>query len=117
MAKPKKDRGKVIGMDLVKGKCIECNSEYEATRTTYENGEVVISPMRCKPCQTAHLTNLRVNKTIKDIDLLGNLKTRLNKEQREAITDAVGEAFNGLLDRYSGSNIKALAFDLNKVKA
>ena len=117
MAKPKKDRGKVIGMDLVKGKCIECKAEYEGTKTTYENGDIVISPQRCVPCQTAHLTNLRVNKTIKDLSLLGNLRTRLTKEQRDAVITAITAEVEVLMDRYSGSTIKASAFDLKKVKA
>jgi len=118
MAKPKKERGKVITIDAVKSKCKECKAEYEATKTTYENGEIVISPMRCVPCQTAHLTNLRVNKTIKDISLLGNLKARLNKPgQRDAVIGVITAAVETLMDRFAGNAIQASAFDLKKVKA
>lgn len=116
MAKKKLERGQVKTIDMVKEKCIECKAEYEGTKTTYENGDIVVSPMRCVPCQTKHLTNLRVNKTIKDFQLLGNLKTRLSDVQREAIVNVIGNQLQVLLDRYSGSTIKASAFDLGKVK-
>ena len=118
MAREKKERGQVKTIDVVKEKCLECKAEYEATKTTYENGDIVISPQRCVPCQTAHLTNLRVNKTIKDLSLLGNLKARLNEPgQRDAVITAITVAVEVLMDRYSGSTIKASAFDLKKIKA
>ena len=117
MAREKKERGQVKTIDVVKAKCLECKAEYEATKTVYENGDVVISPQRCVPCQTAHLTNLRVNKTIKDLSLLGNLRTRLGKEQRDAVITAITAEVEVLMDRYSGSTVKASAFDLKKVKA
>jgi len=117
MAKPKtKDRGKLVSMDIVKNKCKDCGKEYDATKMVYENSEV-ITPPRCIPCQTAHLTNLRVNKTIKDFQLLGNLKARLSEVERKAIVDVIGGQLQVLLDRYSGSTVKASAFDLKKIKA
>ena len=116
MAKPKLERGQVKTIDVVKAKCIECKTEYEATKTVYENGDVVISPQRCEPCQITHLTNGRVNTTIKKIQLLGNLKTRLSKEQRDAVITAITAEVEVLMDRYSGSTIKASAFDLKKIK-
>lgn len=112
MVKPKKERT-LKSMDIVKNKCKDCGKEYEATKSEFDNGDITISPPRCVPCQTTHLTELRVNKTIKDISLLGNLKARLSDVQREAVTGAIGNAFNVLLDRYSGSTIKASAFSLN----
>lgn len=118
MAKKAKNRGAVKTVDILKdSKCIDCSAVYESTKTVYENGDVVISPKRCEPCQTAHLTNLRVNKTIKDISLLGNLKARLSETEREAILQAIGTSFQALADRYTGSTVKASAFDLKKVKA
>ena len=117
MAREKKERGQVKTIDVVKAKCLECKADYEAMKTTYDNGDIVISPMRCVPCQTAHLTNLRVNKTIKDLSLLGNLRTRLTKEQRDAVITAITAEVEVLMDRYSGSTVKASAFDLKKVKA
>jgi len=116
MAKKKQNRGKFLKLDIIKNKCKDCGKEYEANKMIYENGEV-ITPPRCAPCQTAHLTNLRVNKTIKDFQLLGNLKARLSEVQREAIVDVIGSQLQVLLDRYSGSTVKASAFDLRKVKA
>ena len=117
MAKPKRERGKVISIDMAKEKCLECKVEYDATKTAYQNGDVVISPKRCVPCQTIHLTNLRVNKTIKDLSLLGNLKARLVQPgQRDAVITAITTAVEALMDRYSGSTVKASAFDLKKVK-
>lgn len=119
MAKKKTDRGKVKTVDILKdSKCIDCNNVYESTKTVYENGDVVISPQRCKPCQTAYLTNLRVNKTIKDLQLLGNLKARLKSDAaRKVVVDAIGAEFKVLLDRYSGSTVVSSAFDLKKAMA
>ena len=117
MAKPKLERGKVISIDMVKSKCIECKGEYEATKTTYENGDIVVSPMRCVPCQTAHLTNLRVNHTIKQIQLLGNLKARLTTEQRDAVAMVIGNELQVLLDRFAGTATSASKFDLKSVLA
>lgn len=115
MAKQKKERT-LKTMDVVKNKCKDCGIEYQANKSVFDNGDVVISPPRCTVCQTAHLTNLRVNKTLKDFQLLGNLKNRLSEVQREAVIEALSTEFNGLIDRYSGSTIKSSAFDLKKVK-
>lgn len=115
MAKPKQDRGKLVSMDIVKNKCKDCGTEYPATKMVYENSEV-ITPPRCPTCQTAHLTDLRVSKTIKDFELLGNLKSRLVDVQRAAIIDTLTTEFNSLLDRYSGSTVKSKAFHLKDVK-
>ena len=117
MAKPKLERGKVVTIKLVKEKCIDCKAGYEGTKTTYENGDIVVSPMRCVPCQTAHLTNLRVNKTIKDLQLLGNLKSRLNEPgQRDAVIGVITAAVETLMDRFAGNTVHASAFDLKKIK-
>lgn len=118
MAKKAKKERMLKSMEIVKAKCIvkDCNKEYEANKSVFDNGDILISPPRCPVCQTAHLTNLRVNKTIKDLSLLGNLKTRLTEIQREAVVNAVGIAFQSLMDRYSGTTVKSSAFDLKKVK-
>ena len=118
MAKPKKDRGKVISIDVVKEKCLECKADYEGTKTVYENGDIVISPQRCEPCQIIHLTNGRVNTAIKKIQLLGNLKARLKEPgQRDAVITAITAAVETLMDRYAGNTVQASAFDLKKIKA
>lgn len=96
--------------------CIDCHQTFEANRITKPDGTILLTPPRCPACQTAHLTNLRVNKTIKDLQLLGNLRARLTNVQREAVIEVIGNGLNTLLDRYSGSTIKASAFDLKKVK-
>lgn len=117
MAKPKLERGKVVTIKLVKEKCLDCKAEYEATKTTYENGDIVISPQRCEPCQIVHLTNGRVNTTIKKIQLLGNLKARLKEPgQRDAVITAITAAVETLMDRFAGNTVQANAFDLKKVK-
>jgi len=117
MAKPKTNRGaKVSTVDIMDNICKDCGAKHSAIKTTWTNGDVVVSPPRCKPCQTAHLTNLRVNHTIKDIQLLGNLKARLTTEQREAVATVIGNELQVLLDRYAGTATSAVKFDLKKVK-
>lgn len=97
--------------------CMDCQKKYDANRIVKPDGTIMLTPPRCEDCQTAHLTNLRVNKTIKDIQLLGNLKTRLDKPgQRDAVITAITSEVEILMDRYAGSTIKASAFDLKKVK-
>ena len=117
MAGKKKIERALKSMDIVKNKCKDCGKEYEATKSVFDNGDITISPPRCIPCQTAHLTNLRVAKVTKDLQLIGNLKARLSDIQREAVINVLSAEFNALLDRYSGSTVKASAFDLKKVKA
>jgi len=117
MPKPKTNRGaKVSTIDITDNICKDCGAKHEAVKTTWTNGDIVISPPRCKPCQTAHLTNLRVNGTIKDIQLLGNLKNRLTPEQREAVATTIGNELQVLLDRFAGTATSAMKFDLKKVK-
>jgi hypothetical protein len=117
MAKPKVNRGaKVSTVDITDNICKDCGAKHQAIKTTWTNGDIVVSPPRCKPCQTAHLTNLRVNHTIKDIQLLGNLKARLSPEQREAVATVIGNELQVLLDRYAGTAMSAMKFDLKKVE-
>jgi len=116
MAKPKTNRGaKVSTIDITNNVCKDCGAKHEAMKTTWINGDVVISPPRCKPCQTAHLTNLRVNHTIKQIQLLGNLKARLTTEQRDAVASVIGNELQVLLDRFAGTAMSASKFDLKRV--
>lgn len=118
MAKPKTNRGaKVSTVDITNNVCKDCGAQHAATKVTWTNGDIVISPPRCKPCQTAHLTNLRVNHTIKDIQLLGNLKARLTTDGREAITTIIGDELQVLLDRFAGTATSANKFELKKENA
>lgn len=116
MPKTKKvvaERGDAVKVELTR-KCDNCGIDYDATQSTYENGEVVISPKRCEDCQTKHLTDGRVNKAIKDIQLLGNLKVRLSVNQREAIVEAIKMELQTMLDRFAGAVVKAGGFSLPK---
>lgn len=118
MPKPKTNRGiKVSTVDIMDNICKDCGAKHAATKVTFTNGDIVISPPRCKACQTAHLTNLRVDHTIKDIQLLGNLKNRLTPNQREAITTVIGNELKVLLDRFAGTATSAMKFDLKKVES
>ncbi len=118
MPRQKTNRGaKVSTVDITNNACKDCGTQHAATKITWANGDVVISPPRCKPCQTAHLTNLRVNHTIKDIQLLGNLKARLTTEQRDAVTIVIGNELQVLLDRFAGTATSASKFDLKAVSA
>lgn len=120
MPRAKTNRGaKVSTIDITNHVCIAegCGAKHEATKITWANGDVVISPPRCKVCQTAHLTNLRVNHTIKQIQLLGNLKARLTVEQRNAVSTVIGNELQVLLDRFAGTAMSASKFDLKSVSA
>lgn len=114
--KPKTNRGvKVSTIDITDNVCKDCGAKHAATKVTWTNGDVVISPPRCKSCQTAYLTNLRVDHTTKQIQLLGNLKARLTAKQREAVISVVGNELQVLLDRFAGTTMSAMKFDLKAV--
>ena len=118
MPKQKMNRGaKVSTVDITDNICKDCGAKHAATKVTWTNGDVVISPPRCKTCQTIYLTNLRVNHTVKCIQLLGNLKSRLKPEEREAVTLAIGNELQVLLDRFAGTATSAMKFDLKAVLA
>lgn len=116
MPRAKRNRGaKVSTVDITNNTCKDCGTQHTATKVTWTNGDVVISPPRCKVCQTAYLTNLRVNHTIKCIQLLGNLKSRLTTEQRDAVTVVISNELQVLLDRFAGTATSASKFDLKSV--
>ena len=118
MAKPKTNRGaKVTTIDITDNICKDCGAKHEAMKTTWTNGDVVISPPRCKPCQTEYLTNLRVDHTVKQIQLLGNLKSRLSAEQREVVTTVIGNELQVLLDRFAGTAMSSAKFNLKAAVA
>ena len=105
----------VKSMAVVKNKCKDCETEYEANKIEYTNGSIVITPPRCAACQTRHLTNIRVNKALKDLSLIGNLKGRLNKAQREAIVDVLNSGINEVYERFTGDVVASAGFDLMRV--
>ena len=100
----------------VKNKCKDCGTEYMANKVEYSNGDVIITPPRCESCQIRHLTNIRVGKVLKDLDLVGNLKLRLTKAQRAAIIDAITNKLNEVYERFSGVVIAQGGFDLAKIE-
>jgi hypothetical protein len=99
-------------MSIVDSKCFVCGKQYAANKIEYTDGQVTVTPPRCPDCQTVHVTNGRVNKTLKDLALLGNLKARLTAEQRQAILSEIAKHYQALADRYSGTEVKSASFDL-----
>ena len=116
MAKPKQvDRGQLVTNVPEKRNCQDCKKEYLANKMTYENGTIVITPPRCPECQTAHLTNIRVNKALKDLSLIGNLRARLTQEQRQAVMTALTNKLTETADRFAGTAIAASSFNIKRV--
>ena len=95
--------------------CADCGASFKANKVPMDDGTFLITPTRCDGCQTAHLTNLRVNHTIKQIRLLGNLKSRLTPKEREAVTSAVNNELQVLLDRYAGTATSVSGFNLKAI--
>ena len=92
--------------------CKTCGIKYYANQNTYKDGTVVITPPRCKKCQTAHLTEGRVNKVIMGFKHIGNLKSRLSPEQRDAIISVLGNELKVLMDVYAGNSVSVGGFKL-----
>jgi len=111
-----KNERTVKSMAVVKNKCKDCGTEYEANKIEYMDNSITITPPRCAACQTRHLTNIRVNKALKDLSLIGNLKSRLNAEQRQAIVDVLNNGLNEVYSRFTGDVIVTAGFDLMQVK-
>ncbi len=92
--------------------CKACGIKYQANQNTYKDGTVVITPPRCKKCQTAHLTEGRVNKVIMGFKHIGNLKSRLLPEQRDTIISVLGNELKVLMDVYAGNSVSVGGFKL-----
>jgi myo-inositol catabolism protein IolC len=79
---PKKkghEKDNVVSTDSAfSNKCLDCGAEYIAIRKTYKNGDKVISPPRCGKCQLIYLLGLRMDKAVKTLQGIGNLKARIN---------------------------------------
>lgn len=101
----------------VSATCKECGRAYTGTKVTYKDKSipVIVTPPRCESCQTAYLTNLRVNKTIAGIKHIGNLKARLTPEQRNAVVNVLANELQVLMDRYAGNSVSANGFDLKSI--
>jgi len=105
----------------IKQNCQDCKTEYMAEEQIYDNGEIVITPKRCEPCQCAKVTEYRVDIIVDKVKLLGNLKTRIVKEfgkdGLQAVLDELSGAITELADRYSGTSVKKVGgFSLKKTK-
>ena len=92
--------------------CKTCGIKYHANQNTYKDGTVVITPPRCKKCQTIHLTEGRVNKVIMGFKHIGNLKSRLSPKQRDTIISVLGNELKVLMDVYAGNSVSVGGFKL-----
>ena len=100
----------------VKEKCMDCDAEYLACKVVYSDGHENITPKRCEACQTRHLTNLRVDKTLTALKHIGNLRSRLTEPQREAVIEALTNGLNTTYERFQGTIAVGSGFDIGKVK-
>ena len=95
--------------------CKDCGVAYTAAQNTYKDGTVVITPPRCKTCQTVHVTNGRVNKVILGFKHIGNIKARLTAAERDAIVDVLANELKVLMDVFAGTNVSIGGFNLKNV--
>lgn len=99
----------------------DCGKTYSLIETTATDGTKTYKPIggatndRCGGCQTAHLTNIRVNKLLKDIELVGNMKNRISADVQQGILSVVGQAFEGLVNRFSGVKEASKMFDVSQL--
>ena len=107
---------KAVGIAVpIQQTCKECGKSYTANNVTFDDGSTLITPPRCTICQTAHVTNGRVNKVITGFKHLGNIKARLTPEQRTAIVNVLGNELKVLLDVYAGNSISTGGFSLKDI--
>ena len=95
--------------------CKDCGVSYSANNVTFDDKTTLITPPRCEVCQTAHVTNGRVNKAITSFKGLGNIKARLTPEQREAIVEVLSNEIKVLMDVYAGTSVSTGGFDLRRI--
>ena len=89
------------GLRLIVNKCVVCGVQYDAKMITVDGEDTgKITPPRCPKHQTQYLTQCRVDKTCKDIRLLGNLKTRLTDAQRAQVIDTISNAVVAVNNHY-----------------
>jgi len=93
-----------------KNTCKECGKVYIAKKTTYKNGDVVISPERCDLCQTNHLVGVRMSKVVDGLKGLSNLKNRINthfgSKGKDAIKDTIAMELKSMLDTLYSTQTK-----------
>lgn len=95
--------------------CKECGVKYTASQNTYKDGTVVITPPRCKPCQTIHVVDGRVNKAITSFKHIGNCKARLTPQERDVILGVLGNELKVLMDVFAGNSVSVQGFSLKNI--
>lgn len=89
------------GLRPVRNKCSVCGIDYDANMITLDGEDTgKITPPRCPKHQTTYLTQCRVDKTCKDIRLLGNLKSRLTDAQRAQVIETISNAVVSVNNHY-----------------
>ena len=97
--------------------CKDCSKSYTASNVTFDDKTTLITPPRCDVCQTIHVVDGRVNKVISGYKGLGNCKSRLDKEQREAIVSVLANELKVLMDVFAGNSVSVQGFSLKNIKA
>jgi len=96
--KTKDEKRSITSREPVQQNCSACKAEYTAFHVVYSDGHENISPPRCEICQTRHLTNVRMSKTLKDLDLLKNLKLRLSDKQKAVLVATLQQKADEVVD-------------------
>lgn len=95
------------GLRPIVNKCIVCGVSYDANMMTVDGEDTgKITPPRCPKHQTQYLTQCRVDKTCKDIRLLGNLKARLTDAQRAQIISVISDAVVAVNNHYVSAKVE-----------
>lgn len=110
-----KPKRKAVSSVPIQQTCKDCGVSYAANNVTFDDKTTLITPPRCDMCQTAHVTNGRVNKTITGFKHIGNLKARLTPEQREAIVNVLSNELKVLMDVYAGNSVSVSGFSLKNI--
>ena len=105
----------IVSSTPIAQQCKDCGKGYTANMVVYESGEKTITPPRCADCQTRHVTNGRVNKAITAFKHIGNIKGRLNTEQRQAILNVLTNELKVLMDVFAGNSTSVGGFDISKI--
>ena len=114
-AKVGRPKRKVISSVDIQQTCKDCGVSYTASNVTFDDKTTLITPPRCETCQTNHVVDGRVNKAIAGFKGLGNCKSRLTKEQRDAITNVLANELTVLCDVYAGNSVSVNGFSLKNI--
>lgn len=106
----------IVSSTPIDQKCMDCGTQYAASKVVYSDDHENITPKRCEICQTRHLTNLRVDKALTAHRHIGNLKSRLSKAQCDAVIEALTDSLNTVYEQFAGTIAVKSGFDIGKVK-